>query len=84
MKIVLMILMLTLTTLGFTQDSDPKIRNSKQYTDQTKSEKQEQQEAETSRNSFQVGPYKNSQYEYFNDQDREAAAQEREKAQQSQ
>lgn len=79
MKIILMILMLTLTKQGFTQNSDS--------TDQAEAEKQEQaeqQETETIKNPFQVGPYKNSQYEYFSDQDREAAAEEREKTQQSQ
>lgn len=84
MKTILIISVLALTTQGFTQESDSIIPDSKQNTEQAEIKKQEQQETGSIKNPFQVGPYKNSQYEYFSDQDREAAALERERTQQSQ
>ncbi|MCM2348723.1 MAG: hypothetical protein NDI69_01800 [Bacteriovoracaceae bacterium] len=82
MKIILSILLLSLSALTYAQDTSPeKIEEPLQETPDIQPQKQEEGSV---LNPFQTGPYKNGQYEYYGEEQREAAAKEKEKSQQSQ
>lgn len=82
MKIILSILLLSMSALTYTQDTtSEKIEETPQETPDQQPQEQEEGSLE---NPFQTGPYKNGKYEYYGEEQREAAAKEKEKSQQSQ